>query len=95
MYTHKVNIPYHNMYTSFWDTLYTIGRKIVAKLQNQWNLTTTLTRLQSVVIRHRTAVAFLFHYQRETVCECADWIELAQDRVQQNTMDIVMNLDVL
>jgi hypothetical protein len=22
MYTHKVNIPYYNMYTSFWNTLY-------------------------------------------------------------------------
>jgi hypothetical protein len=22
MYTHKVNIPYYNVYTSFWDTLY-------------------------------------------------------------------------
>jgi hypothetical protein len=22
MYTHKVNIPYYNVYTSFWDILY-------------------------------------------------------------------------
>jgi hypothetical protein len=24
MYTHKVNIPYYNVYSSFWDTLYII-----------------------------------------------------------------------
>jgi hypothetical protein len=29
MYTHKVNIPYYNVYTSFWDTLYTYSSRLV------------------------------------------------------------------
>jgi hypothetical protein len=27
MYTRKVNIPYYNVYTSFWDTLYSFEQK--------------------------------------------------------------------
>jgi hypothetical protein len=39
MYTHKVNILYYNVYTSFWDTLYvvnTLQKKNYRRLKINW-----------------------------------------------------------
>jgi DNA repair photolyase len=38
MYTHKVNIPYYNVYTSFWDTLCYV--QIFVRRQNEISIQT-------------------------------------------------------
>jgi hypothetical protein len=35
MYTHKVNIPYYNVYTSFWDTLYIVPSSALASYDSE------------------------------------------------------------
>jgi hypothetical protein len=46
MYTHKVKIPYYNVYTSFWDTLYTRTTAVSSYRRTAVNHSTLCTPLQ-------------------------------------------------
>jgi hypothetical protein len=59
MYTHKVNIPYYNVYTSFWYTLYLAGisNEKSGIPRRRWEVTTLKPKLIQILFKNSVRTA--------------------------------------